>query len=291
MIHINLSIANLSNSHDSIGLCIGAGVGLYYYGGYQLDQVPLEFQEAWNLGFGKINPSTLVHGDGFPKDILSLVLLINAPQIVLTIVYFLCNGIFTSMLVASEYNDYSISRKALRVSWPKGKQRSTYYLSLPYRYSLPFMGMSTLLHWLLSQSWFLVKIRSFNVHGHFYSGDSVTTCCYSLAAIFLTLVIGGSAIATLPGTSLKMFKSGMPLASSCSAAISAACHPLDWDQDAALKPVMWGEVMALAEDTESSSFNGEADESERRWETETEYPHCSFSSGEVNTPDKNTKYC
>lgn len=250
-----------------------------------------KFQQAWNLGFGKINPSTLVHGDRFPKDILSLVLLINAPQIVLTIVYFLCNGIFTCMLVASEYNDYSISRKPLRVSWPKGKQRSTYYLSLPYRYSLPFMGMSTLLHWLVSQSWFLVKIRSFDVHGHFYSGDSVTTCCYSLAAIFLTLVVGGSAIATLLGISLRRFKSGMPLASSCSAAISAACHPLEWDRDAALKPVMWGEVTSLQEDSESSSSNVEGDESERHWETGTEYPHCTFSSGEVTTPDKNTQYC
>lgn len=36
----------------------------------------------------------------------------------------------------------------------------------------------------------------------------------------------------------------MPLAFSCSAATSAACHPPPEDVDAALLPVMWGAVRA-----------------------------------------------
>lgn len=34
----------------------------------------------------------------------------------------------------------------------------------------------------------------------------------------------------------------MPMASTCSAAISALCHPPEQDTEVALFPVMWGEV-------------------------------------------------
>ena len=41
-------------------------------------------------------------------------------------------------------------------------------------------------------------------------------------------------------------KSGMPLASTCSAAISAACHPPRDDNEAHLFPVQWGNIPAAA---------------------------------------------
>jgi hypothetical protein len=42
------------------------------------------------------------------------------------------------MHLAAEYDGFSVNRKALQVSWLKESQRSTYYLALPYRYSVPF---------------------------------------------------------------------------------------------------------------------------------------------------------
>lgn len=55
----------------------------------------------------------------------------------------------------------------------------------------------------------------------------------------------------------------MPLIGSCSAAISAACHPLQNDPDASLLPVMWGAVAVESEDAVG---------------------HCCFSSLEVSPP-------
>jgi hypothetical protein len=48
------------------------------------------------------------------------------------------------------------------------------------------------------------------------------------------------------GMGLRRYKSGMPLAGSCSAALSAACHPLADEPDVALLPVKWG-VVSVAE--------------------------------------------
>ena len=42
----------------------------------------------------------------------------------------------------------------------KGAQRSEYFLQLPYRFALPIMLYSGFLHWLCSQSFFLVSISA-----------------------------------------------------------------------------------------------------------------------------------
>lgn len=42
-------------------------------------------------------------------------------------------------------------RKGLRVTQPHGYQRSSYFLQLPYRWSLPLIVISGTLHWLLSR--------------------------------------------------------------------------------------------------------------------------------------------
>ena len=93
--------------------------------------------------------------------------------------YLIFNGIFTSMMVTREYLDYATQRKPLRVSLREGYQRSTYCeyqilrnegdrfvlnagqgLQLPKRYALPLLGSMALLHWLVSESLFLVHISS-----------------------------------------------------------------------------------------------------------------------------------
>ena len=46
--------------------------------------------------------------------------------------------------------------------------------------------------------------------------------------------------------SMRHLPKGMPLASTCSAAISAACHPPAADMEAHLLPVQWGVIPSAA---------------------------------------------
>jgi hypothetical protein len=67
----------------------------------------------------------------------------NTPQVVYSILYFAFNGALTAMAQADEWSQYAVHRKGLRVSTAtKTEQRSTYFLSLPYRYSIPQLVFS-----------------------------------------------------------------------------------------------------------------------------------------------------
>lgn len=61
------------------------------------------------------------------------------------------------MLVADEWNDFIEERKTLSLSSSRGIQRSSYFLSLPYRFALPLMIVSGTIHWLISQSVFVIQ--------------------------------------------------------------------------------------------------------------------------------------
>ena len=186
-------------------------------------------------------------------------LVANLPQVVLSFLFPLYNGLFTSMLLADEWNGYAHERKPLRVTDPRGAQRSTYRLQLPYRYGVPLLTASVTLHWLVSQSLFLVNMNGYRTTGQVLA-YRLSVIGYSCIAIITVIFLG--AIMILLGV-LNGFRrhGGMPLAGSCSAAISAACHRPEEDVDAATKPVMWGVV---------SSENGVG--------------HCCFTSFEVSRP-------
>ena len=161
----------------------------------------------------------------------------------------------------NEWMKYAQCRSTLRVTSPKGAQRSTYWLQLPYSYSIPLLILSSLLSWLASQSLFLVQIDIVSRDRGASQITSITTCGYSPGAIVLTMVIVSIiALGTLI-IAIRRYPSGMPLASTCSATISAACHPPLGDVDAAVQPVQWGVV---------STRGG--------------IGHCSFSSKTVAPP-------
>lgn len=202
--------------------------------------------ELLKLGFGSIASSSIIKFCDNPSNCsgtISIALLANIPQIILSSAYFLYNNMLTAMLLAAEYNDYAIERKPLRVSWAKGLQRSTYYLSLPYRYSIPLMICNTILHWLVSQSFFFVEVALYDMVGRLTT-ERLIACGYSPIALMVAILLGFVMVCTILGMGLKHFRTNMPLAVSCSAAISAACHPPPGDDDHALKPVMWGEASA-----------------------------------------------
>lgn len=79
-------------------------------------------------------------------------------QVVLSVLYMLHNALFSCMMVASEWSGFITERKTLRVSSPTGIQRSSYFISMPLRYGIPVMVLFTTEHWLLSQSYFIIRL-------------------------------------------------------------------------------------------------------------------------------------
>jgi hypothetical protein len=76
-------------------------------------------------------------------------------------------------------------RKTLRVSAPVGIQRSSYFVSMPLRYGIPLISTMSLLHWLVSQSLFVVATISYGGDGT--ADTAVYTSAYSLQAIIAGL--------------------------------------------------------------------------------------------------------
>jgi hypothetical protein len=140
------------------------------------------------------------------------------------------------MFVAAEWMSFSIKRQPLRVTKPEGEQISTYWLQLPYPYSLTILVVMVLLHWLVSKSVFLASINFYRDDEALDGPDTkVTGCGYSCVAIIFAIALGLLLLAMLIGTGFRRYPGGIPLVSTCSAAISAGCHPPPEDSDAALK--------------------------------------------------------
>jgi hypothetical protein len=229
----------------------------------------IDTPNAFRLGFGAIDPRTLISSNELPRDMLGLAVIANAPQIILSMLYYAFNGLFTAMLMGYEWTSYAHKKKGLRVSRrPAGSQRSTYFLSLPYRFGIPLVLLSGSLHWLVSQSIFVVAFDLYND-----IGETITdvieikvmsrTIGYSPSAMLAVVILGVVMVAAVVGFGFIPYERGIPLAGSCSLAISAACHPEQgvWVGDYVLseQKVQWGLV--------NTSLDG--------------IGHCAFSSAEV----------
>jgi hypothetical protein len=229
----------------------------------------------WGLGFGTVHPQALIADWAIQSltgstQILSSVLIANLPQALLSFLYLTLNGLCTSMFLADEWSRFGRHRKPLRVSTPKEGQRKTYFLQLPYRIALPLMGMSGLLHWLVSQSIFLAVIAEYDDLGNLYNSVALATCGYSPFAMIFVMVAGTCIIVFAISLGFRRFDGCPPLVGSCSAAISAACHAPSWDTHASTKPLQWGAVSNIA----SPGGIG----------------HCCFSSGLVSEPVSGQEY-
>ena len=255
--------------------------------------VPTNSNALWHLGFGSLSANMLVNITGktvsaTPGHTAAFILLANSPQLVFSFLYLLYNNIYTSLAQAGEWADFATDRKTLRVTAPKGLQRSTYWLHLPYKYAMPLMGASGLMHWLISQSLFLanVKRRTIPVDIADPLANTSVTCGYSVIPIIFSISVGGAMlIFVLALASSRRIDGRMPLMGSCSAIISAACHPVAneelGDGEMALLPVQWGEVQVPGR--ERAGAGAEEHEGE-------EEGHCSLSSGEVAEPVEGRLY-
>jgi hypothetical protein len=229
-----------------------------------------------SLGYGSIDARTIIRFD-VPLNTIQNILVANVAQPVLSFLYFSYNGLFTCMLLGYEWSSYAYHRKGLRVSHPAvGDQRSTYFLQLPYRFALPLMALSGILHWLVSQSIFLVALDIYAWDGSrpalpHRGADGWRACGYSPIAILTVIILGSVMVLAIIGFGFVPYKQGMNIAGSCSTAISAACHLVEDEVDghtAAMKKLQWGVVRMSAEGV----------------------GHCAFSTKEVDFPRKGEMY-
>lgn len=256
---------------------------LLWFGIYKLPEgQSTSFSGLASLGFGAIDPRTMITSNFRFVDIASNSVIANILQLILSILYFSYNSIFTAMLLGYEWTSYSQKRKGLRVSrTPVGEQRSSYFLQLPYRFSIPLMILSGTLHWLVSQSIFLVSIDLYDYMDNRsaigqrwlreiadYSDDiplRITTCGYSPIAIIAVLIPGSLMLIALIGVGYIPYNRAMPLAGSCSMVFSAACHPQNDDHSQiSSQKLQWGVVQTIVDDEGIG--------------------HCSFSATPVNPP-------
>jgi hypothetical protein len=228
------------------------------------DQSPL------SMKWGSASAITFRETDTSPQQTLLNAWIANAPQLILSFLYLAINSESTAIAGIDEWNSLASSHKGLRVTKPVGRQRDTYFLQLPYRWALPLMVASSGLHWLLSQSIFLVRIDTYDRDGNLFMDDRSRSACGFSGPSWLTLtgcfwIITGAVILK----SRKRIRMKLPFAASCSLVISAACHAPSSDEDAQLKPLRWGVV-------EERMYDGEL--------------HCSLSSKAVTRPKAGATY-
>jgi hypothetical protein len=96
-------------------------------------------------------------------------------------------------------------------------------------------------HWHASQSLFLVHV-TVNDNLTRQDSDQISTCGFSAFAIIMCTLIGSILAVGGVAVGKLRYPGGLPVAGSCSAAISACCHPPPGDTHASILPVQWGVV-------------------------------------------------
>ena len=217
-------------------------------------------------------------------SIIPYVLLANTPQVIASFLYLSYNGLFTAMVANREWTSYAQKRAALRVTVPTPSQRSTYFLSLPYKYGSPLIIASILLHWFISQTLFIARIdiyrngvltpTSRDWWRHQYS---VTDLGFSDSALIATIVMASLLVAVCVALAgVCTYPKDMPHGGTNSAIISAACHVKQMDDaeakgldEIAERPLQWGVTIEGTKD---------------------QVGHCSFSDRAVLKPVEGCLY-
>lgn len=228
---------------------------------------PTDVRSLWRMGLGREQDYSIamtstwdnMGGNAF----YGTAIIANGLQFLMTCCWYLSNSLLTSMVISHHWGKFLTGHQRLRVSVPKGRQKSSYFLSLPYRYSIPLLVCSALIHLLLSQSIFVVQTR-----GYFYTASEpefdralsldASVVGYSAIGLVLSLGLVGILILALFCFALRPLPDRrshrkseddtnggievirMPLASTCSAAISAACHNETGNEDLDMFPLQWG---------------------------------------------------
>lgn len=248
---LTLFAAGLGGTSYSIGSSID---WLSYQG------VDVSPSAIWDNGF-RVNPATLARnlgplssGIGSTQALLGNIIVANSPQVMVSFLYLFYNNILTRQLVGDEWVRFlqEEGKKVLRVSSPEGMQRSSYFLSLPLKYSISLMVMSILLHWLISQSLFLVQSSAFGPgkDGARLPIYDYSARGYSPLGSILAISLGFAlVVALLLNSCIRHYRNipaGFQLMAFNSSAIKAMCQRPEGDFDARFFPIRIGVVVTDA---------------------------------------------
>lgn len=256
--------------------------------GSALGNGELTWQAIWDIDSIARENARAASGSVRKYSELQSVVTVNSAQLIVTLCYYFYNSLLTRMLLSAEYSSYGVDRKPLRVTWPVegSKQRSTYWLSIPYQYGFPAMALFTILHWLVSQGIYFLLVIPYAADGNPMYAEKKSTPTYS----YMPLICAGSLLGLLGimivGVSFRRLKSAIPLAGTCSAAISAACHPPEnvCTNTVAHGELMWGETdlpWALSSGDDDDDDDDESDDAKG---------HCSFTPSEARQPSLDKLY-
>jgi hypothetical protein len=228
----------------SILLIVGIALLADSLNGLQRVRFATDLKSLWSYGFGNSKLQVDIFVRATSSQFMLAVSFANSWQLEVSCLYLLYNALLTTLCVAEEWSHFGNERKFLRVSAPKGMQRSTYFLSLPYRYGVPASICMSFLHWCISQSVFLERAVGLWPDGtRNYKADSSRIGVSSIGLIF-SVSVGGLFILGLVCLGFRKVTFHLPIVSTNSAAISAATHCPKEDVDACLLPVKWGVVKA-----------------------------------------------
>ena len=213
-------------------------------------------EDAQNLleDFGRVNSLYLANflKQPSPWQFWGSVLFANFWQLLLSFTYVFYNSLITKVSTGVEWSRFGFQRATLRTSHPRGLQRSAYFLSLPYKYSVPLKIVLGLLHWLISQSVFLAASHAFTPTGERFPSGDTSRPGYSLLGMILCVSVGTGLLLFLPVFASREVTFRLPVVTTSSAAISASCHRHSADKDAQFLPVKWGVVPQENDDGQDS---------------------------------------
>ncbi|KAH7346022.1 hypothetical protein BKA66DRAFT_433502 [Pyrenochaeta sp. MPI-SDFR-AT-0127] len=234
---------------------------------------------AWSIGLGVADIQSLA---SFQRDntrsagIVPTLLVANLPQLGFSILFVAYTNTWSKLLVAKEFDRLTESKKGLRVSeQPQRMQRTTHFFTLPMRYALPLIACSAMLHWLCSQSLFMVRIDGVDLHRMVDSNDQLVRLGYSATGIVAIIGVSfGLMVTTVCMGAFRKMRTGLG-ETSMSFIISAACHPRRYEPELWLKEVQWGDVA-------DGPQRGDGDERGVR--------HCAFTSEVARQPIEGQAY-
>ena len=205
--------------------------------------------------------------------------------------------------VVEECTERPSSKRGLRVTDPVKeedvKQKSTRYFTIPSKYYLVNTSIQFVLHFLVSQAFFFARINVLD-HWEEISKYSISQCGYSVLGLISLVVVAVSTHGIHFWISRQKFDNRMPLAATCSGALSAACHPQNVHERHHIKEVHWGieevrldEASIVAVGIRNRISPSVVENRQRPVgleEEKTETPRCTFTSWGATYPTVGQSY-
>ncbi|KAJ4371577.1 hypothetical protein N0V83_004796 [Neocucurbitaria cava] len=234
---------------------------------------------AFSNGLGVPDIQSLVsfkRDDTGSSGIVPTLIIANIPQLGFSLLYVVYTSIWGKLLVAQEFDRLTQTKKGLRVSErPRGMQRRSRLLTLPMRFALPLMVCSAALHWLCSQSFFMVRIDGVNAHREIDPNDRLVRLGYSATGVVSLIAVSvAMLLATVCVGAFRRLRTGLG-ETSMSVVISAACHVMRYEAEPWLQEVQWGDVGAATTATAEGAQSLEGLDGVR---------HCAFTARLAERP-------